>query len=457
MFRTFLIIIIIFFTASCKQDEVSFTSVDTSDRDIAPVNPPVNAGGGDEVPLVGPEINFISKPKDHKFGGQTSAVYRVQVGDYPVASLQCFLDGTPLACKVEDQIVFDKLSLGVHSFEIEVSDEKGLSDQEQVEWNIANEYVNKVEFLRIQPDERDADILFVVDNSISMDVEQREVGRKINNLIDSLRGLTWRIGIITTDPYKIDPSSQQLNPLADGMLLKFPGNRYYIDSSMPESQALNFFQRTINRPELGNGHERGIRNTYRSIERSMSGSSDPADLRLMEFFRQKAPLSVVIVSDENETTRNGIGVPFEDIALSNGDELIKIVTQKWGPQKRFQFNSIIVRDGDFSCIKENESFGRAYQQLSIATGGVVEDICSQNYNTVLKNVGDGIVNLHKVYPLECLPQDVNGNGLPDLQIISPTGSTVPGYSLDGQKVEFDRPLTTGDYQFVYSCVLPVPN
>ena len=294
-----------------------------------------------------------------------------------------------------------------------------------------------------------ADILFIIDNSQSMQEEQMEVARKISNFFSKIQGLDWRVGIITTDPYRFDPRTRRFKSYADGALLPFPEGSSFLDSTMDPEEQRTFFAETIFREEEGNGHERGLHNLYRAVERSMSPENG-ADEDLALFFRPEASLSVILISDENETKRDGVGAPLRNLHKSEPENLVSLVKEVWGDNKRFQFHSIIVRPGDNHCLGDFENFGVEYEKLSVLTGGMVQDICSHDYSGVLDNIGEGVVSLQKTFSLACEPQDENGDGQVDFRIETHGG--VPSYKLEGAEIHFSDYLSPGDYEFIYSCL-----
>ncbi len=443
--------------SGCKSEEVAFGSADNAQLTA----PPTGTSGHDgETPsLQPPVVTLVEKPQNHWLGESTQARFEVTVGDFPVSEVRCKVDGWPLPCLLTSLLI--KLSgfdLGEHEVQVEAEDTEGLRGKSSARWLVSNNTHTVTESVQVEPAGNQADILFVIDNSISMEEEQAEMARRISHFFSRLRDLDWKVGIITTDPYALDPQTQVPNPFADGALLQFPNNSYWLDSSLSLNQARSFFSQTIQRDEEGNGHERGIRNTYRAIERSLQPEASPANQRLHAFFRDRASLSVVLISDENETLLDGVGKLLPEGFKSQGANLVDFVSQAWGSYKKFQYNSVVVLPGDYDCLGQYESFGDAYIELSQMTGGAVENICASDYTGALRNIAAGVINLQKVYSLQCEPFDSDGDGFGDFAVVKVSNSgAVPQYRLLGGKVEFERPLTPGSYTFEYSCLQNVSN
>ncbi len=439
---------------SCRQD-VSFSP--TQDIPIGGTIPRPSEGGTDvipdpEEPPVGPVIRFIAKPESHFLGGQTQAEFEIILGDHPLSEMDCQINSAPISCDLGmNKLEIKGLDIGSYSISLSVIDSIGLSAKEESQWQVTRVYQSVTSHHVVQAASNKADVLFVIDNSGSMQDEQTEIGNRINRFFDKLKILDWRVGIITTDPYEIDPLTNRLNPLADGALLRFPNGSYHLKSNIAQSTAQDYFERTIFRPEIGNGHERGIYNTFRSIERSQNPINE-TNRRLRDFYRDNASLSVVLISDENETLLDGASRPLWAQEKSDGNELIKKVKQTWGDKKLFRFNSVIVRPGDDACIKTNEKFGYAYDQLSRATQGVVEDICANDYSGALQNIADQVLNLQKSYLLNCEPQDIDGDGQVEFEIRKEGGLQNLSFLINKNQVEFEKPLDFGSYQFKYFCL-----
>ncbi len=457
MFFITLLLSLFLVVSGCKSEEVAFGSADNAQL----VAPPTGTGGHDgETPsLQPPVVTFTEKPQNHWLGESTQARFKIVAGDFPVSDVRCKVDGWPLPCLLTSLFIqLSGFDLGEHEVKVEAEDTEGLTGKSSARWLISNKINAVAESVEVEPAGNQADILFVIDNSISMAEEQAEMGRRISHFFSRLQNLDWKVGIITTDPYALDPQTQIANPYADGSLLQFPDSSYWLDSSLSLNQARSLFAQTIQRDEEGNGHERGIRNTYRAIERSLQPEANSANRRLHEFFRDRASLSVVLISDENETLLDGVGNLLPEGFKSEGTNLVDFVSQTWGSYKKFQYNSVVVLPGDYDCLGQYESFGEAYIELSELTGGAVENICAADYTGALRNIAAGVINLQKVYSLQCQPFDNDGDGFADFNVtkVSNSGS-IPSFQVVGDKVEFERPLTPGNYKFEYSCLENVSN
>lgn len=429
------------------------TPVVTPPGPVAPVEPVEPVDPVDPVqPPVGPQVRLLKAPQDHLLGESTSVEFEVVLGQNPLKELQCVLNNNPFACDLGlNKIDFTGLSVGSYKVFVMVKDQIDLQSSVESSWKVGQSFRPVQNDQVISANNNKADVLFVIDNSASMNDEQMELGNRIQRFFEKLEPLDWRIGIITTDPYENDLISGVYNPLADGALLRFPNKEYYLTSRLSQSNAKKYFEETIFRPEIGNGHERGIHGVYRNLERLEDPTND-VNRRIRDFYRSDATFSVVLISDEDETVVNGVGAPLKDLNKSQGSELIKKVAQVWDDKKLFRFNSVIVRPGDQGCIKKDEKFGYAYSELSRLTQGVEEDICAPDYSGALQKIADQVLNLQKSFVLDCEPQDIDGDGQINFEVVRQGQGTVPAYKINKNKLEFETPPAFGRYQFRYYCL-----
>lgn len=273
------------------------------------------------------------------------------------------------------------------------------------------------------------DILLVIDNSGSMRYEQANMAERFNNLLREIKGLDWRLAIITTDVVEGD------KPTQDGRLLEFVGmpGRFYLSSEMPEDQVLEAFARTIQRPPReGSANEQGLRAIWRSLERDSS------------WMREFGSFNAVVVSDADESPPKG----WQPNKMNDPESLLGFVKTTF-PKKPFYFHSIIVKNGDVKCLKDpksdNEDYGRLYEWLSNKTGGYIGDVCASDYANQLKMMGQHVSQKVKTVELECepLPGSVKGRNDQNLPF--------PDFEVVGKTINFQEPLPSGHNIINYKC------
>lgn len=295
------------------------------------------------------------------------------------------------------------------------------------------------------------DVLVVIDNSGSMSYEQGNMAGRFSSFLERLKGLDYQVGIVTTDVKTNRTSSYR----KDGRLLPFAAfnNRYWIKSTDNAEDAKNAFADVIERSELGSGQEQGVKATYRALERSL----DPNDNNY-GFFRPGAALSVILVTDSDETTSDSTypGDVNYFTEKNHPENLVNFV-QKNFSGKSFKFNSIIVRDNDANCLEfpnsENEAYGRNYQKLTNMTSGILGSVCESDYAGQLSVIGDSTAENVKVVTLDCDPVDSDKNGAVNLVVKDQNNVEQKNFTLKGRVLSFDKPLSVGKYSFAYTCLI----
>ncbi len=429
MFKKWILIFLLpLLAVGCKQG-VEFAPAPNETLDQGSGN------GGSNAPQ-GPVVNIMQAPSNHKLNKGTQVVFEVVPGDNEIDYVECYVDSVKVNCDWSIGVIdIEGLPLGPHSFSVQAVDVEGLKGDAEENWSIYNNFQKFSDLVSVDAQTHATDILFVIDNSSSMWDEQKEISKRFEKFIDEIEDIDWHIGITTTD-------TRTSKDWSDGRLHAFPNGDYFLTPRLGKKKAQKQFEKHVRRDESGYDTEKGIKATYRSIERSLNPRRK-VDRELAKFFRQDAALAVVVVSDEDES-----GVEEE----SKVNNLLNLVKESWGANKIFQWNSIIVHTQQ--CL--NASFmhrtGHKYAELTRKTNGLLGDICAKNYSEMLTDLGKGVANLKRVHKLECVPQDIDGDNQVDLEITSLSGKKLPGYTRDQETITFDEALNAGDYNFEYYCL-----
>lgn len=365
----------------------------------------------------------------------STIVFDIVPGSSPVVKVECKVDGVVVPCSVDgDTLIVKNPSEGSHVVSIVVTDANNLTDSGSVNWDAFDKFQKVKLPLNIADEEDQVDILVVIDNSVSMKDEQSNMASRISNLLDRVQGLDWQLGIVTTD--------MKDAKLGDGRLLQFPNKEYYLTSKLSLATAKDHFGKTIQRQENGHHEEQGIKATYRAIQRALT-QKETNDKYNKAFFRKKAALAVIVVSDENET-----GTATANTAAG----LASLVKSSFGADKIFKFHSIIVRPGDKACDAiQDHSQGVAYAALTKLTDGVLGDICAKDYGNQLTVIGQDVANTQNTFQLSCTPLDIDGNGVQDVKVSATASIVVPNFTLEKDLIVFSTPPQAGKYSIEYFC------
>lgn len=278
--------------------------------------------------------------------------------------------------------------------------------------------------------QRKVDILFIDDNSSSMESMQNSLGSRFSSFANAVQGIDWQIGVTTTDcsagPYGIC-----------GSLLTMAGTASKILTPSTPNFA-SVFANTIVRPE-----------TVGCLVRADCPSGDSTPLRAAAmamqktnsvnagFFRDGATLAVVMLTnaDENNDVPTASSVtPANVIAQFQG---------VFGTQKNLRTYTIGVLTGDAACLGQQQASGlAAYATYPIAlanqTGGISRSICSANYGPLLQQIGDDL-------DLEIAPNIIQLAHVPISGSVKVTLAPATGtaWTLNSDKIVFAAPLPSG--------------
>jgi hypothetical protein len=270
--------------------------------------------------------------------------------------------------------------------------------------------------------DKSVDVLVVVDNSYSMEVEQQKLGERLDRFVSSLQGVDWQIGITTTDASSGNYGIQgSLLPLegAPGQILT-PSTANY------EQVFLNTITReeTINcaaEQDCPSSDEQALTAIMLAIDKS---ETDNAGM-----FREGADLAIIILTDEDEMS-NGppeATKPYEVTAhLQNNF-----------PDKTATVFGLITPVGDTVCADANGLDEGVYSshadELVEITGGVVGSICDGDYSSSLSKIGERVLSLmsHVTLSKEPDPETLDVQFRPALDV---------EFSVVGRKLNFSEPL-----------------
>lgn len=248
------------------------------------------------------------------------------------------------------------------------------------------------------------DILFVDDNSTSMEVEQAALGDRFSSFTTQLENVDWQAGIITTDCTNGSPYNF-CGQLFDFELLN--AGEYILNVLTPNF--LDVFKKTIQREETADcwkpssthpcpaSNEEGLKSTIESFKKRNTDNAG--------FFRNESDLAIVYLSDENEqsTGPNGATTPAE---------VINAFKSTWGTTKKLSAYAIIIKPGDRACLdiqqqqpagRLNSNYGTYQYQLAEMTGGLSVSICEPDYSVTLQRIGQDVTRLSKSYDLPQTP------------------------------------------------------
>ena len=205
----------------------------------------------------------------------------------------------------------------------------------------------------------EVDVLWVIDNSCSMQDDQDALTGAFPEFMDFFIGLAdldYHIGVVSTDMYDVADGQGQLRE-ADGYR--------WIDRSVPDP--IPYFTIMAAMGTNGSGDEMGRAGAYHALATQRFGVNDG-------FLRDDAFLSVVVISDEDDSSDmdgvdTGMFVSFLD-GLKREPGMVSYST--------------IVGPTPDGCTSADAGYG--YETVQQAVGGVFWSICDNQWDRLLEEL-----------------------------------------------------------------------
>lgn len=298
---------------------------------------------------------------------------------------------------------------------------------------------------------RPIDILWVVDNSGSMNSSQTNLANNFGSFIQDFITLNYdfRMAVTTSDTWYNQYSSNAFfSPRWR------TGNRadLYNPNFNPQGPATNsgVFVMNRNTPNLatvfqtnvrvgtqGNGDERALASMIRSLNHGANS----------DFRRNGAFLSVIIVSDEEDfsTNNSNLNESYSNpnlIPVSTFVSQLDTITGSTADNRRdkYQVSAIYIRDTN--CLNQlgdsSQKISQRYGEIADITGGSKNSLCD-SFNTVLDNIKNSVLAAAAVFALERTP--VAGSIVVKIDGATiPEGSTTWAYEADKNQIRFAEGL-----------------
>ena len=224
------------------------------------------------------------------------------------------------------------------------------------------------------------DMLLVIDDSGSMNDLSSKLAARLNGFVHKLKnsGIDWQMCITTTS------AKDYLKKKGDnGRPIQWQGGNSGHILRKDSGNLNQIFIDTIDYLYLTSTHlAQGIKAMNLSIQKD----------NIYNCYRDKAALSVILISDANQQTTEG----------DTPQSFIQTVKDNFSPGKRLTVNSIVVKDE--LCRKQGyTSIGDDYIELSNLTGGSVQSICQSDYTIALNDIHKKIDQSLSGLPLACVP------------------------------------------------------
>lgn len=298
------------------------------------------------------------------------------------------------------------------------------------------------------------DVLWVIDNSGSMETSQTNLANNLNAFIDGFvqRGLSFKMGFTTTDAYKSQYSGNWNDSnFRDGSDAYGHSGIPIITNTTPNIQ--DVFLKNARPGINGNGDERA----FQSLWQTLINPNNQGFLRSDSFF------SVIVISDEEDFSWDGTGAigDSNDSRLHPVSRYVNFLDSFTGSSpglRRYIVSTISIMDQ--SCLNQlmpaggSQRIGNRYMQLADATGGFKGSLCS-NFADTLNKIAGKLLELLTQFPLDRIP-DVNSIHVTvDGKDIPPSSSSGWTYNDAQNSIYFHGSAIPGEGQTVLIAYNPV--
>lgn len=256
------------------------------------------------------------------------------------------------------------------------------------------------------------DLLWVMDNSASMDAHQQRLIQQVPDLVSKLNSLKldYRIFVITTD----------MGYGGDGG--RFIGETPYVTAATPNLVAE--LQSRMSLGEQGDNLERGLE----SLERVVSNDL----LSVSPSLRADAFLVVNVLSNEDDkSAKTKTSAPYAQYYSSYLDS----VKKPWVDGSRsWMMNFIGVlgnENGACTTFQNYSEAGMAFLEMVQLSGGVRESICKSSLATAVSNVRARILEILTEFKLSRRP-------VVSTIVVTINGVSIPASSQNGWVYSADR-------------------
>ena len=252
------------------------------------------------------------------------------------------------------------------------------------------------------------DILWVIDNSGTMENLQKRLADNFNFFIDKFleKNLDFQMAVTTTDAYNDlfaqDPNggSYNLSNLKDGNLIQGPSGYSIVNQSTPNLK--NVFLKNILQGSSGDGDERPFQSIFATLENPNNS----------KFYREGSFLAIIIVSDEDDFSKDGSIPLWEDpgSSLHSIEKYTTYLEEKTNshfPVRTFNVSSISIPDKD--CLNQlkdpggGKMVGKRLMEIAKRTDGVPASLC-ESFSKLLSSVSGKILSLLTQFYLKRIPQ-----------------------------------------------------
>lgn len=230
------------------------------------------------------------------------------------------------------------------------------------------------------------DILWVIDNSVSMLNEQEAVAAGADDFVSNLETteMDFHLGVITTD---LSRENSTAGVLLGSPAVLTPETAGYADA----------FRARVQQGNTGDDQEAGLGAALMAVSAPLSVSANAG------FLRDGAMLSIIVLSDENDCSGNlGANATGEECYTRADDldpvtDIVRAIVEVKGDDP-VVLSGIVGPEIVDGC--EQTVPGRRYYTAIELLGGVRADICQSDYSQIMDALGQVASGILTIFQLE---------------------------------------------------------
>lgn len=234
------------------------------------------------------------------------------------------------------------------------------------------------------------DVLFVVDNSPSMQKEQKKLSERLKAFMSGLDKTDWQIAFTTTD---VSDGAHGLK----GSLMDLAGHAGQKVLTKSFADAETVFLKTVQRSEIASSDEQPLKASILAMQKSATENA--------VFFRNDADLAIIVLSDEDEMSLG------KNKKATKPQDVVNAFDSIFGSSKKLAVYGIVIQPDDVACYKDqkgsgnfqNASYGTFVTELARITEGFTGSICANDYTGHLKAIGNSVRLLTDFFILKQSP------------------------------------------------------
>ena len=287
----------------------------------------------------------------------------------------------------------------------------------------------------------EVDILFVVDNSNSMQLEQTLLADGFESFIEGIEqaNVDFHLGVISTN-FEYDDGARGTLELTNTDIDGCDGVAAGPPYLTLDDDYLTLFPCRAQVGLNGSGKEKGLEAALYALGDSLTGPGGANE----GFLRDDANLLVVFVSDEDDCSDEGaLGANADNTAcysqrdlLTPASDLTQRIVDLKGVRGKVQLAAIVGPESAESVCDDTTLPGTRYLEAAELTDGLQASICETDWSGFLNRLGLEAVGIQETFPLSYPANPETLEVRVDDEVVEQSDSNGWTYIADPPSVQF---------------------